>query len=324
VGRTQHKPVEEALDACVNSTGYRFPLADSKAWLQHLHERGYVVVAQALLQPEVSKAKEMLAEDLSEHVGKSFVLDEPASWRDAKIGKTGLVSGSVVQRAGSWYVRSRAGVKDAFSKIWKTPELIVSMDAILVWRPWWLDASWKPETEGLHLDQNPFSKPNLECVQGMVPLLPVTESTGGLQVVPFSHTPEAKEALKQEYPRFKYKGDWCRLFRDDPSSILLLCEAGDLILWDSRTVHGGLVGTGNNPIVPDSTTELARLAVTVAMTPRARAGKLVQMARVKGFERGQNFNHCPHEAGTSDGTLKGRVSKNYKPIQLTPEQRALL
>ena len=27
---------------------------------------------------------------------------------------------------------------------------------------------------------------------------------------------------------------------------LLLAKAGDLILWDSRTVHGGRVGTLNN------------------------------------------------------------------------------
>jgi hypothetical protein len=35
---------------------------------------------------------------------------------------------------------------------------------------------------GLHLDQNPFAKPGFECVQGMMPLLPVTDEVGGLQV----------------------------------------------------------------------------------------------------------------------------------------------
>ena len=32
--------------------------------------------------------------------------------------------------------------------------------------------------EGLHLDQNPFAKPDRCCVQGMVPLLDVTEASG--------------------------------------------------------------------------------------------------------------------------------------------------
>jgi len=324
VGRTQQILVQEARDISVNFTGYRFSLADSEAWLQHLHEKGYVVVAQALSNSEVSRAKEMLAQDLSESIGQSFSLEDPASWKDLKIRRSGLVSGSAVQLAGSWYVRSCTGVKEAFSTIWKTSDLIVSMDAILVWRPWWLDASWEPKTEGLHLDQNPWDKPNLECVQGMVPLLPVTEITGGLQVVPLSHTPEAKEALKQEFPRLKGKGDWCPLNRDDPSAVLLLCEPGDLILWDSRTVHGGLVGTGEAPAVETSAAGLARLSITVSMTPRAWASAKVQKARREGFAKGLNFNHCPHEAGTSTGTLQGRVNKNYTPIKLTAEQRKLL
>jgi len=200
-----------------------------------------------------------------------------------------------------------------------------------MWRPWWLDESWKPKTEGLHLDQNPFSKPNLECVQGMVALLPVTETIGGLQVVPDSHTDEAKTKLKELCPHFKNRGDWCMLegvnLKTEPQ--LLLADPGDLILWDSRTIHGGVVGSG---VVPDdhrhSTGEpcgdLARLAVTVAMTPRARASALVQQARVDGFQAGRCFNHSPHEAGTSSGTLTSKPPRGYSPIQLSAAQAALL
>merc|ERR1719390_131282 len=119
------------------------------------------------------------------------------------------------------------------------------MDTVIAWRPWHVEKSWRPQTEGLHLDQNPFTKPQLDCVQGMMPLMDVTEATGGLEVVPGSHNAAAKAAYKEMYPDMARRGDWCPLDQDDPlqgQGVLLVASAGDLILWDSRTVHGGVVG----------------------------------------------------------------------------------
>ncbi len=87
--------------------------------------------------------------------------------------------------------------------------------------PCQLEETWRPVTEGLHVDQNPFSKPGLDCVQvffvfftyfslsspfnirfvrgvlqGMLPLYDVTHETGGLEVCPRSHLPEATEAFR--------------------------------------------------------------------------------------------------------------------------------
>ena len=49
--------------------------------------------------------------------------------------------------------------------------------------------------------------------------------------------------------------------------MLLLAQPGDVILWDSRTIHGGHVGTGAG----EADEELARMSVTVCMVPRSRA-----------------------------------------------------
>jgi len=71
------------------------------------------------------------------------------------------------------------------------------MDAVVAWRPW--DAkhpSWRPQTEGLHVDQNPFDKPDFCCVQGMVPLYDATAATGGLEVVPGTHLPKAQATIR--------------------------------------------------------------------------------------------------------------------------------
>merc|ERR1719316_101102 len=128
----------------------------------------------------------------------------------------------------------------------------------------------------------------------------------------------------------KTSGDWCPCDDDDlnAKAILLHASPGDLILWDSRTIHGGLVGTGKVAALSDANgsepIELARLSVTVAMTPRQWASEQVQKLRSRGFSRGENFNHSPHEAGTSTGTLLAKPRKGFQPIKLTAEQRALL
>jgi len=53
---------------------------------------------------------------------------------------------------------------------------------------------------------------------------------------------------------------------------LVTCNSGDLIIWDSRTIHGGLVGTGIMDPQQEATT-LARLSLTVCMTNRNRASE---------------------------------------------------
>ena len=189
--------------------------------------------------------------------------DDPGSWDAWNLPISGLCP-NLAHSAGSWHVRGVPGVRDAFAHIWgnggeekvdvgggggggedagdgsngECVDLIVSMDCVLAWKPWWMNSAWTPYTEGLHLDQNPFTKPGLECVQGMMPLLPVTEVIGGLEVVPRSHTAEAKAVFKEAYPWMATRGDWCPLDEGDRikyDAVLLLCDAGDLILWDSRT-----------------------------------------------------------------------------------------
>ena len=53
---------------------------------------------------------------------------------------------------------------------------------------------------------------------------------------------------------------------------LVTGKAGDLILWDSRTIHGGVVGPGyekeNSPLGID---KFGRLAFTICMTPKKLA-----------------------------------------------------
>ena len=118
----------------------------------------------------------------------SYTIGKHASWTAKKNLLTDLFSKT-------WSFRTRPGVVDAFASLWDTRwtnlsfvermikiedkssahlrtgkfalvlqiclffrELITSMDCFLLWRPWMNNQPWKPKTEGLHIDQNPFHK----------------------------------------------------------------------------------------------------------------------------------------------------------------------
>eukprot|EP00419_Tripos_fusus_P053136 CAMPEP_0172809424 /NCGR_PEP_ID=MMETSP1075-20121228/8221_1 /TAXON_ID=2916 /ORGANISM="Ceratium fusus, Strain PA161109" /LENGTH=335 /DNA_ID=CAMNT_0013648637 /DNA_START=38 /DNA_END=1045 /DNA_ORIENTATION=+ len=302
---------------------YMFHLADRVNWLEQLRAHGFVVIRGVATMEQVNVAKNLLWDAMCERFG-NIIRNDPDTW-NFPLNQSGIVPW-LAQSAGAWAVRGWPGIKQAFAYIWEVDDLIVSMDSVLVWRPWWVQSEWKPSTEGLHLDQNPFWKPGLECVQGMVPLLPVTDASGGLQVVPDSHLDEAKADFKRTHGNMISSGDWCPCDDDDlqEKALLLHAAPGDLILWDARTVHGGLVGTGICGENNAGSADLARLSVTVSMTPRSFARDLVLDRRRQGFRRGENFNHVPHEAGTSSGTVRAPVRRNFQPPVLTDAQRALL
>jgi ectoine hydroxylase-related dioxygenase (phytanoyl-CoA dioxygenase family) len=128
--------------------------------------------------------------------------------------------------------------------IYDSKELITSFDTFIAWRPWWHDPTWKPYVENLHTDQNPARKKGFHCVQGMIPLYKVDE-VGGLAVVPDTNNDRTQDELADRYPYTEgTNSDWLELRMNDPfigKGVLVKCQAGDLILWDSRSIHGGLI-----------------------------------------------------------------------------------
>lgn len=315
--RSRAAKARQALPA--ERSPYTFDLSEEAEWLEQLRGHGFVVIRGVGSADQVRVAKDLLWDSIGERFS-DVNRGDPITWQ-FPLHQAGIVPW-LAQSAGAWSVRGWPGVKRAFACIWETEDLIVSLDSVLLWRPWWVDREWKPTTEGLHLDQNPFSKVGLECVQGMVPLLPVTDVSGGLQVVPDSNLDAAKDEFKRAHPHMRNSSDWCPCDDEDlkRKALLLHAAPGDLVLWDARTVHGGLVGTGKS----DDPTELARLSVTVSMTPRTRASDLVLQRRQEAFRKGESFNHVPHESGTSSGTVRAPVRRGFRPPTLTDAQLALL
>ena len=88
------------------------------------------------------------------------------------------------------------GVRQAFTVVWETPDLISSFDgasALLA-----ADENFSPPQVGLHVDANWHmgeEQRGMKAVQGMLLLTDQSEATGGLVVLPRSH--ELHEKLQQ-------------------------------------------------------------------------------------------------------------------------------
>jgi len=159
----------------------------------------------------------------------------------------------------------------------------------------------KTDSGWFHIDQNPQQKPNFECIQGLVNLLPVTPTTGGNVLVSKSHlyfphhytsssssSSSSSSHCHHDCSDFyetrlqELNGDdWLEI---DPNDTLLLqpenvvsclLHPGDLLLWDSRVVHCSYPGR-NQPDDDDDDDgtccdtkkhNLIRAATLVSMMP---------------------------------------------------------
>mmetsp|Transcript_133771 Transcript_133771/g.333873 ORF Transcript_133771/g.333873 Transcript_133771/m.333873 type:complete len:431 (-) Transcript_133771:9-1301(-) len=282
-----------------------FQLEDAGGWLQHLHANGVVRIREVLSGEEAANAKRLFWHWL-EGLGGDARRDDPSTWTDANfpglLDKGFFCTRGGGQSAAAWAVRGNRRVHQAFAQIWETEELIASFDTFIGWRPWWpvagAAAATRPRTEGIHCDQNPHTKRGLHCIQGMVPLRPVTKRVGGLCVAPGTHGENVQDRLRQLFPH-TVSDDWLPLERKFPDEELTLCgelvEAapGDLILWDSRALHGGYVGPGDKDASEAEGPELARLSLAVCMVPAAGASAKDLERRVTAVEKGHTMTHWP-------------------------------
>jgi len=142
---------------------------------------------------------------------------------------------------------------EAFSKLWGTDELLVSFDGMNLML---LVTSMKPSEPWPHVDQNPDRK-GMQCVQGILNLAPTRPEDGGLVVLKGSQ--KLDELFFKAHPEVKERPTWgpadwfgflggeVAWFEQRGCELIKVCaEPGDLILWDSRTVHYNKVPSSQN------------------------------------------------------------------------------
>ncbi|MEM7019692.1 MAG: phytanoyl-CoA dioxygenase family protein [Pseudomonadota bacterium] len=264
----------------------RFNPGDPAA-MDYLEEEGFVVFANALSNDEAAQSLSMLW-DYLEELGTGIDRNDIDTWGDERwptaVHGAILPSHGIGHCAAQWFIRDVPNVKTCFGQVWDTEELLVSFDGVTIWRPWTHNEAWRTN-EGnswLHIDQHPIGRPGKHCVQGLVNLLPTSPATGGNVVVPgshrsFEHIPEKyAERLARIHPsidHFRYPKDDPLLSETNP--IMCHMEAGDLLLWDSRTIHCSAPGLER----PADSHSLLRAASLICMMPKAKSNPKVLEAR---------------------------------------------
>jgi hypothetical protein len=168
-----------------------------------------------------------------------------------------------------WNIRSNRNVKRVYSQIWNTDQLLVSFDGCGVFRNWHYNPKWKTNGGWYHVDQNPIQKPNRCCIQGFVSLTNQNETTGGLIVVPKTHLRFAQLNDLARRPK-----DFIMIPHDHPIlnegkaiGKLIQCQAGDLVLWDSRLVHCNSPAFITEEQQQNELVDFLRIVAYVSMSP---------------------------------------------------------
>ena len=317
----------------------RFDLADPSqalAFDTHLHQHGYAVVASVASSTQILRSRSLFWDALENMPATTQTSrHDPTTWYNTKhhpwlpSPRNGIVS-YMGQSDFCWSLRTLPTVQHAFQRIWNTTEpMICSFDGGAAFRPWQRDVQWLTDGGWWHLDQNGQRK-GKQCVQGLVSLYDANEMTGGLCVIPGSHQAfEAVSARQSQTPM-----DFVPVRKGDAilknGGKLVCCKAGDLIVWDSRTVHCNTPAstavvanalqkkeqkkeppqndapthmqptetqnedTGTTVHSTDEHNELIRLVAYVCMVPRSFASDKTIELRKKAFETNTQTSHWPH------------------------------
>ncbi|CAJ1942452.1 unnamed protein product [Cylindrotheca closterium] len=220
----------------------------------------------------------------------------------------------------AWDIRGHQNVRKVFECLHGTSNLISSMDGVVLWHEKQprTDAGW------FHLDQNPVSKPGKCGIQGLVNLLPVSEASGGNVMVAKSHkkfphhycsdrrsNDSEKHFCSDFYEqRLKELGseDWMEIDPNDEiilqneAIVTCLLKPGDMIIWDSRTVHCSNRGYGdinrsgtNQNRLEEAAHGLIRAATAVSMMPTDSVSSTILNRRVSAAKESRTMTHWTNQ-----------------------------
>ena len=208
-----------------------------------------------------------------------------------------------------------------------------------MFRPWQYDAAWRTTGGWYHVDQNAFNegKAGRCCVQGLVSLCPADEGTGGLVVVPGSHR-DFRGVCERNGPAPRPSGgalpDFVAVGAGDAvlaaGGRLVCAGPGDLLLWDSRTVHCNAPALAPAPRAPGGRGAAPpargwapiRMAGYVCMTPAAWAAPETLEERWRAFADHATTTHWPHFVGGSNRGPHGAARND--PAAVPERQRRLI
>ncbi|RSH91688.1 hypothetical protein EHS25_009057 [Saitozyma podzolica] len=273
------------------------------SWLLQLERDGYVVIPNTIPQ---SACDEFVSEAWAwlEKFPYGFKRDDRSTWTAEHLpyGVTGGLYNrySVNHEDFVWRIRTQPGILKVFEQVWGTDDLIASFDGMNASLP--INAKTgrndiEPTKAWPHIDQDPRKIDRFELYQGIANLSPNGPLDGGLCVLKGSHLrhqehfdsiggfrPEKDAGVgKNGYGYTEEDAGW---YKEHGCEEVKICaNPGDLILWDSRTIHWNASPVGDQ----------TRFVTYVCYCPRSLMDPSELEKKLQVFRDRKGTTHWPHQ-----------------------------
>ncbi|GKT40261.1 uncharacterized protein ColSpa_00442 [Colletotrichum spaethianum] len=276
-------------------------------WRADLEKNGFAVVKGAIPRDRAISYQEKAYAWLKSF-GTDLDFNNPATWITANLPVQSKIntfhSYGVAHEKFMWDARLESGVIEAFAKIWGTEELLVSFDSLNITLPNRKDVPRKGAWD--HIDQSPLRR-GLHCVQGIINLSPAGPEDGGLVVYPGSHRlndeffdTQTDKSTWTKLDRYMFDAgqlSWFKAKGIEPHKVC--ANVGDLILWDSRTIHYGSE--------PEEESNQIRTVIYASYTPAKLASSEQLELKKQVFKAYGGTTHWPHD------NIIARATETYLP-----------
>lgn len=233
------------------------PCAKYIATVENLRETidkyGVAIIPKVIDEDECNKMLAGVCEYL-EHITQNWELpferNNTETWREfyklLPLHSMLLQHWGVGQSQCCWDIRQNPKVVDVFAKFWnvKHEDLLVSFDGLSFHLPPEQTGKGLGRSKWFHTDQS-YTRNEFECLQSWITALDVNEGDATLVVLEGSNKYHKDFA---EHFNITEKDDWYKLPDNELEfyteikkcpEVRIVCGKGDLVLWDSRTIHMG-------------------------------------------------------------------------------------
>jgi ectoine hydroxylase-related dioxygenase (phytanoyl-CoA dioxygenase family) len=238
--------------------------ADWDFWITN----GYVVIKNAVSKKQAQQTADFLweFEEKDPNNPDTWYTAPRADMEMKELIGTGMVE--VYNNQHLWNNRQSQRVYDAFTDIWGTEKLWVTIDRAN------LNFPMRPghEYKGfIHWDYDPETKP--QNVQGVLALADQTdENMGGFQCIPWLFRNYETWKLSQPSDRNRFQPDISGL---EDKLVKVKLEAGDLLIFNSLQPHG---------IRPNRSGDKVRIAQYISMMPAEEDNDSLRQWRIKSWK----------------------------------------
>ncbi|WP_105168853.1 phytanoyl-CoA dioxygenase family protein [Pseudoalteromonas sp. T1lg23B] len=197
--------------------------------IQQWHEDGYVILRQALDLELCSKVIKAIADFLD------IDINDPSQWYGLKMRNGIMVD--LIQHPALTQARNVKRIHKAYSQLWETEDLVVSVDRCGFNPPHTQEHPFSGPD--LHWDLN-FAKPLKFGTQGIVYLTDTAPEQGALTVVPGFHLKSPD--LIGQYANNQHQTDFHQF-----GSRAIGANAGDMVIWHHFLPHGSRANLTEQP-----------------------------------------------------------------------------